>query len=144
MDCPLRAPNADGGAGADRLAVVTKAGLMGLETNSGPHGFTGILFAYASCAANNGQSMAGLTVNSVFYNVTTVIAMLAWRYGLAALALALAGRFAAQRRLPITARTLPCDTPTFGALVFSTILLVGGLCFFSALALGPLAEFLRR
>jgi K+-transporting ATPase ATPase A chain len=92
--------------------------------------------------ANNGLTMAGLNANSVFYNVTTTIAMLAGRYGLAALALALAGRFAAQRRLPTTAGTLPCDTPTFGALVFGTILLGGALCFLPALALGAVVEFL--
>jgi len=126
------------------VAVVTRGGLGGLTTNTGPHGFTEILFAYASCMANNGQAMAGLNANSVFYNLTTVAAMLAGRYGLAAMALALAGRFAAQRRLPITAGTLPNDTPTFGALVFGTILLLGGLCFFPALALGPIVEFLQR
>jgi K+-transporting ATPase ATPase A chain len=126
------------------IAVVTKAGLAGLGTNSGPRGFTEILFAYASSMANNGQAMAGLNANSVFYNVTTTIAMLAGRYGLAALALALAGRFAAQRRVPATSGTLPSDTPAFGALVFATILVLGGLCFFPALALGPILESLRR
>jgi len=126
------------------IAVITNAGRAGLVTNTGPRGFTEILFAYASCMANNGQAMAGLSVNSVFYNVTTAIAMLAGRYGLAALALALAGRFATQRRLPITAGTIPDDTPTFGALVFGTILLGGALSFLPALALGPIVEFLRR
>ena len=126
------------------IAVITKAGRAGLVTNSGPRGFTEILFAYASCMANNGQTMAGLNVNSVFYSVTTAIAMLAGRYGLAALALALAGRFAARRRLPFTAGTVPDDTPTFGALVFGTILLGGALSFLPALALGPLVEFLRH
>jgi K+-transporting ATPase ATPase A chain len=94
--------------------------------------------------ANNGQTMAGLNANSVFYNATTMIAMLAGRYGLAALALALAGRFAAQRRLPTTAGTLPSDTPTFGALVFGTILLGGALSFLPALALGPIVEFFQH
>ena len=126
------------------IAVVASAGRAGLVINTGPHGFTEILFAYASCMANNGQAMAGLNANSVFYNITTMIAMLAGRFGLAALALALAGRFAAQRRLPTTVGTLPSDTPTFGALVFGTILLVGALCFFPALALGPIVEFLRH
>ncbi len=126
------------------IAIATSAGQAGLVTNSGPRGFTEIIFAYASCMANNGQTMAGLNANSVFYNLTTTIAMLAGRFGLAALALALAGRFAAQRRLPTTAGTLPSDTPTFGALVFGAILLLGGLCFFPALALGPIAEFLRH
>ncbi len=126
------------------IAIASAAGRAGLVTNTGPRGFTEIIFAYASCMANNGQTMAGLNASTVFYNVTTTIAMLAGRYGLAALALALAGRFAAQRRLPTTVGTLPSDTPTFGALVFGTILLLGGLCFFPALALGPLAEFLRH
>ena len=126
------------------IAVAVRAGRAGLVTNTGPHGFTEILFAYASCMANNGQAMAGLNANTVFYNITTVVAMLAGRFGLAALALALAGRFSAQRRLPITAGTFPNDTPTFGALVFGTILLVGALCFFPALALGPIVEFLRH
>jgi len=126
------------------VAVATRAGRAGLVTNTGPHGFSEILFAYASCMANNGQAMAGLNANTVFYNVTTVIAMLAGRFGLAALALALAGRFAAQPRLETTAGTFPNDTPTFGALVFGTIVLVGALCFFPALALGPVVESLRH
>jgi potassium-transporting ATPase potassium-binding subunit len=126
------------------IAAVTSAGTAGLVTNSGPRGFAEILFAYASCMANNGIAMAGLNSNTVFYNVTTTIAMLAGRYGLAALALALAGRFASQPRLPTTPGTLPGDTPTFGALVFGTIVLVGALCFFPALALGPIVEQFQR
>jgi len=126
------------------IAVITSAGRAGLGTNSGPHGFTEILFGYASSMANNGQAMAGLSANSVFYNATTGIAMLAGRYGLAAMALALAGRFAAQRRVPSTAGTLPSDTPTFGGLVFGTILLGGALSFLPALALGTIVEVLRH
>ena len=126
------------------IAVITNAGRAGLVTNFGPHGFTEILFAFASCMANNGQAMAGLNANTVFYNATTAMAMLAGRYGLAALALALAGRFAAQRRLPSTVGTLPSDTPTFGVLVFGTILLGGALSFLPALALGPIVEFLHH
>jgi K+-transporting ATPase ATPase A chain len=94
--------------------------------------------------ANNGLAMAGLNANSVFYNATTTIAMLAGRYGLAALALALAGRFAAKPRLPTTVGTLPSDMPTFGALVFAAVLLVGALRFFPALALGPIVEFFHH
>ena len=122
------------------IAVMARAGLAGLVTNRGAHGLTEILFAYASSMANNGISMAGLNANNVFYNVTTSIAMLAGRYALAALALALAGRFALQRRLPVTTGTLPDDTPTFSAMVFGTILLSGALCFLPALALGPIVE----
>jgi K+-transporting ATPase ATPase A chain len=122
------------------VAVVSDAGLAGLTTNGGSRGFTEIVFAYASCMANNGQNMAGLTGNTVFYNLTTVVAMAAGRFGLAALALALAGRFAAQGRKAPTIGTLPCDTLTFGVLVLGTVVLVGALCFLPALALGPIAE----
>ena len=124
------------------LAAVTNAGRAGLVSNSGPRGFTEIIFAYASSMANNGMNMAGLNANTVFYNVTTIIPMLAGRYGLAALALGFAGEFAAQRRRPITAGSLPSDTPIFAVLVFFTIVLVGALCFLPALALGPIVEFL--
>ena len=124
------------------VALTTNAGRAGLVTNSGTRGFTEVLFAYASCMANNGQNLAGLNANSVFYNVTTAVAMLAGRFGLAALALALAGRFAAQRRWPTTAGTLPSDSAGFGVLVLGTILLVGAVCFLPALALGPIAEAL--
>jgi K+-transporting ATPase ATPase A chain len=121
-------------------AVVSDAGRAGLVTNGGPRGFTEILFAYASCLANNGQTMAGLNANSVFYNLTTAIAMAVGRFGLAALALALAGRLAAQGRKQVTVGSLPCDTLTFGVLVLGTVVLVGALCFLPALALGPVAE----
>jgi K+-transporting ATPase ATPase A chain len=126
------------------LAIATKAGTAGLVTNSGPRGFTEVLFAYASCMANNGQTMAGLNANNVFYNLTTIVAMIVGRYGTAALALTLAGRVADQRRLPITAGTFPCDTLGFAALVIGTIILLGALSFFPALALGPIAEFLQH
>jgi K+-transporting ATPase ATPase A chain len=126
------------------LALSMNAGRAGLVTNGGARGFTEVLFAYASSMANNGQNMAGLNANSVFYNVTTAIAMLAGRYGLAALAMALAGRFAAQRRWPTTMGTLPSDSVMFGVLLLGTILLVGALSFLPALALGPIAEALQR
>jgi K+-transporting ATPase ATPase A chain len=125
------------------LAAATDAGRAGLATNDGPHGFTEILFAYASCMANNGQNLAGLSANTVFYNLTTVLAMAAGRFGLAALALLLAGRFAAQGRKEPTTGTLPCDTVTFGVLVLGTVVLLGALCFLPALALGPIAEQLQ-
>ncbi len=124
-------------------AVATDAGRAGLVTNGGSRGFTEVLFAYASCMANNGQTMAGLNANSPFYNLTTAVAMAAGRFGLAALALALAGRFAAQVRKPETIGSMPCDTPTFGVLVLGSVVLVGALCFLPALVLGPIAEHLH-
>lgn len=124
-------------------ALVTDAGRAGLATNGGSRGFTEILFAYASCMANNGQTMAGLNANSFFYNLTTLVAMLAGRLGTAALALLLAGRFAAQGRKQATIGTLPCDTPTFAALILGAVLLLGALSFLPALALGPIAEHLQ-
>ena len=127
------------------LAVVTKAGCAGLTTNAGAHGFTEILFAYASAFANNGQSMAGLSANNIFYNITTIVAMLMGRYVLTVLALALAGRFAiASRRAP-SRGAVPTDGMTFGVLLTGTALLVGALNFLPALAIGPIAEhFLMR
>jgi potassium-transporting ATPase potassium-binding subunit len=126
------------------LAIATNAGRAGLVTNGGTRGFTEVIFAYASSMANNGQNMAGLNANSVFYNLTTAVAMLVGRFGLAAVALALAGRFAAQRRWPTTSGTLPSDSATFGVLVFGTVLLVGALSFLPVLALGPIAEALQH
>jgi potassium-transporting ATPase potassium-binding subunit len=125
------------------LAVATPVGKAGLTTNGGPHGFSEILFAYSSCLANNGQNMAGLDANNLFYNLTTMIAMFVGRFGLAALALNVAGHFAAQGRKPAGAGTLPCDTVSFGVLVLATVLLLGALCFLPALALGPIVEHLQ-
>jgi potassium-transporting ATPase potassium-binding subunit len=122
------------------LAVASKWGLAGLTTNSGPHGFTEIFYAYTSCLANNGQSFAGLSANSPFYNITTAFAMMIGRFGLAIPALALAGLFAGQRRRPVTAGTLPTDTLSFSVLLIGTALIVGGLSYYAALALGPIIE----
>jgi K+-transporting ATPase ATPase A chain len=125
------------------LAVATDAGRGGLTTNDGPRAFTEVVFAYASCQANNGQAMAGLNTNAPFYNLTTAVAMLAGRFGLGVLALLLAGRLAAQGRREANVGSLSGDTPTFGVLVLGTLVLVGAVCFLPALALGPLAEHLR-
>jgi potassium-transporting ATPase potassium-binding subunit len=124
------------------LALTTKAGLAGLTTNTGPHGFSEVLVAYATSMANNGQSFAGLTANTPFYNITTAIAMTAGRYWLAIPALALAGRFAAQGRRSESSGTLPTDTPLFGGLVIAAMLIIGGLSYFPALAMGPIVEHL--
>jgi len=126
------------------IAVRVPAGLAGLTTNTGPHGYTEILFAFASCFANNGQSFAGLSANSLFYNVATAVAMMMGRFGLAVPALALAGRFGAQGRRPATAGTLPTDSLLFGFVVIATALVVGALCYLPALCLGPIAEQFRN
>jgi potassium-transporting ATPase potassium-binding subunit len=124
------------------LALSTKAGLAGLTTNTGPHGFSEVLVAYATTMANNGQSFAGLNANTAFYNITTAIAMTAGRYWLAIPALALAGRFAAQGHRAASSGTLPTDTPLFGGLVVAAMLIIGGLSYFPALAMGPIVEHL--
>jgi K+-transporting ATPase ATPase A chain len=124
------------------LAVVTDAGKLGLTLNTGAHGYTQILFAYASAAANNGLTMASLNANSDFYNLTTAGAMLVGRFVLAGLALAVAGLFAAQSRRPSTYATLPTASWTFAAMLVGVIAVVGGLSYFVALSLGPIAEHL--
>ena len=120
-----------------------RAGLAGLVTNKGAHGFTEILFAYASANANNGQNFAGLNANSPFYNLTTAITMLVGRFGLAIPALALAGLFAVQQPTPETAGTLPTNSLSFAVLLIATALIVSALSYFPALALGPILEQLH-
>jgi K+-transporting ATPase ATPase A chain len=125
------------------IAIRAPSGLAGLTVNSGAHGFTEILVAFASCFANNGQTFAGLAANSLFYNVTTAIVMMVGRFGLAVPVLALAGRFAAQGRRPQTAGTLPTDSFLFALVLVATAMVVGALTYFPALCLGPIAEHLR-
>jgi len=126
------------------VAVLTTAGRAAVGLNPGARGFTEILFAYASCMANNGLTLAGLDANNVFYNTTTVVAMLAGRYGLATLALIAAGKFAAQRRAAASSGTLPVDSLMFGALLLGTIVLAGALSYLPALAMGPIIESLQH
>jgi K+-transporting ATPase ATPase A chain len=125
------------------LAVVSSAGLAGLTTNSGPHGLTEVLYAYTSSFSNNGQTFAGLSANSPFYNISTVIVMLLGRFGLAIPALALAQRFALQPHREITKGTLPTDTIMFGAIIVGTALIVVALTYLPAIALGPIVEHLQ-
>jgi K+-transporting ATPase ATPase A chain len=124
------------------IAVTTKAGLAGLTTNTGPHGFTEIVFNYATCLANNGQNFAGLNGNTLFYNISTAIVMMVGRFGLAIPALCLAGLFARQVRVPANAGAVRTDSFTFGILLLSTALIVMALSFFPALTLGPALEHL--
>lgn len=123
------------------LAVATKAGCAGLTTNASAHGFTEILFAYASAFANNGQTMAGLSANNIFYNITTIVGMLTGRYVPAVLALALAGRFAKASRRPPSRGAMPSDGVTFAVLLTGTALFVGALNFLPAIAMGPIVEY---
>ena len=124
------------------LAVVSQDGLAGLTTNTGPHGFTGIFYAYTSSMANNGQNFAGLSANSPFYNITLALAMMVGRFGPGIIALALAGRFAIDMRRPPSPGTLPTDSLLFAVLVIGTILIIGALSYFPALAMGPIVEHL--
>jgi potassium-transporting ATPase potassium-binding subunit len=122
------------------IAVSTRAGLSGLITNGGPHGFTGILFAYASCFANNGQGFAGLSTNTPFYNLTTALAMMAGRFALAIPALAFAACFARQRNTPSSSGTLPTHSFLFGILLTACLITMVALSYLPALALGPILE----
>ena len=122
------------------IAVSTKAGLAGLTIYGGPHGFTGILFAYTSCFANNGQSFASLSANTPFYNLTTALAMMVGRFGLAIPALAFADLFGRQRSTPSSSGTLPTHSLSFGALLTTCLITMVALSYLPALALGPILE----
>ena len=122
------------------LALATNAGRAGLTTNQGAHGFSEILYAYTSAFTNNGQNFAGLSANTPFYNISLAIAMIVGRFGLGILALALAGHLAAQGRKAPSVGTIPTDGLLFATLTIGTLLVVGGLSYFPALAMGPIIE----
>ncbi|MCX4391521.1 potassium-transporting ATPase subunit KdpA [Streptomyces sp. NBC_01767] len=111
--------------------------------NSGPHGFSEVLYAFASAANNNGSAFAGLSANTVWYNTTLGVVMLVGRFLPMVFVLALAGSLAEQQPVPVTAGTLPTHRPQFVGLLTAVILIVVGLTYFPALALGPLAEGLH-
>jgi len=125
------------------IAVSTHAGLSGLTTNSGPHGFTEILFGYTSCFANNGQTFAGLNANTPFYNLTTALAMMVGRFGLAIPALALAALFGRQRNTPATSGTLPTHSIVFALLLTACLIVMVAVSYLPSLALGPILERLQ-
>ncbi len=108
--------------------------------NAGPHGLTEILYAYSSAAGNNGSAFAGLTANTPWYNTTLGIAMLLGRFAYVVPVMAIAGSLAAKTRASATAGTFPTDGPLFVGLLIGVILILGGLQFFPALALGPIVE----
>ena len=108
--------------------------------NAGPHGFSEVLYAFTSVAANNGSAFAGLSGNTMFYNVALAIGMLIGRFFVIVPALAIAGSLAAKKIVPASAGTFPTTGGLFVGLLVGVILIVGGLTFFPALALGPVVE----
>src|SRR5471032_2074476 len=123
------------------IAVVYPTAVASMA-NAGPHGFTEVLYAYTSQTGNNGSAFAGLTGNTLFYNVTGAIAMLIGRFWMIIPAMAIAGSLAAKKTVPASAGTFPTTGGLFVGLVVGVILIVGGLTFFPALALGPIVEHL--
>ncbi|MFF4449833.1 potassium-transporting ATPase subunit KdpA [Streptomyces sp. NPDC001502] len=122
---------------AAAMALPTPGNSM---TNSGAHGFSEILYAYTSGANNNGSAFAGLNADTQWFNSTIGIAMLLGRFLPMVFVLALAGSLAEQKPVPETAGTLRTDKPLYAGLLVGTILIITGLTYFPALALGPLAE----
>jgi potassium-transporting ATPase potassium-binding subunit len=121
------------------VAVLTAAGKAGV-LNPGAHGFSEILYAFTSAGNNNGSAFGGLTATSVFYNVSTALAMFIGRFWPIMAALAIAGSLAAKKRVPVTEGTMPTHGPLFVALLLGSILLIGVLTYVPALALGPIVE----
>ncbi|WP_332681330.1 potassium-transporting ATPase subunit KdpA [Bosea sp. (in: a-proteobacteria)] len=125
--------------GFSAVAAVLPVALEGL-LNKGPRGLSEILYAYSSAAGNNGSAFAGLTANAPWWNTTLGIAMLLGRFAYVVPVLAMAGAIAAKPKLQPTAGTLPADSPLFVGLLLGIVLILGGLQYFPALALGPIVE----
>ncbi|UDL88381.1 potassium-transporting ATPase subunit KdpA [Mesorhizobium sp. PAMC28654] len=123
------------------IAVVLPSGVAAMG-NAGPHGFSEVLYAYTSAAANNGSAFGGLSGNTPWYNITLGIGMLMGRFLVIIPALAIAGSLAAKKTVPASAGTFPTDGPLFVGLLVGVIVIVGGLTFFPALAVGPIVEHL--
>jgi len=117
--------------------VPTAVAAMG---NPGPHGFTEVLYAYTSQTGNNGSAFAGLSGNTLFYNLTGAVAMFVGRFWMIIPTMAIAGSLAAKKTVPASVGTFPTTGGLFVGLVVGVIVIVGGLTFFPALALGPLVE----
>ncbi len=122
-------------------AAVSQTGVSSV-LNPGPHGLSEILYAFTSAAGNNGSAFAGLTTNTVFYNVTMGLAMIIGRFGIIVPVLALAGSMVEKKVAPAGPGTFQTTGPLFTVLLIGTILIVGALTFFPALALGPIVEHL--
>jgi K+-transporting ATPase ATPase A chain len=124
------------------VSALNANALAGLG-NSGPHGFSEILYAYVSTAANNGSAFGGLTTNTNWYNLTLALNMLAGRFLMKVPMLALAGNLALKKSVPPSSGTFPVNTTLFTVLLVSVVLIVGALTFFPALSLGPILEHLQ-
>ncbi|WP_320054495.1 potassium-transporting ATPase subunit KdpA [uncultured Acetobacteroides sp.] len=123
------------------IAVSLPEGLSSLN-NSGPHGFSEILYAFTSAAGNNGSAFGGLNANTPFYNIMIGVGMLIGRFGIIIPVMAIAGNLAQKKITPPSAGTFKTDNILFAGLLICVILIVGGLTFFPALALGPIVEHL--
>jgi K+-transporting ATPase ATPase A chain len=123
------------------IAIATKAGSSSIS-NAGPHGLTQILYAYTSSTGNNGSAFAGLNANTLWYNITTGIAMFLGRFFTVIPVLAIAGSLAAKKHVPQSLGTFPVTGPLFTVLLICVIVIVGALTFFPALSLGPILEHL--
>jgi K+-transporting ATPase ATPase A chain len=123
------------------VAVVLPSAVASMA-NAGPHGFTEVLYAFTSATGNNGSAFAGLSGNTFFYNVTLASSMFVGRFFMIVPAMALAGSLAGKKSIPPSAGTLPTTGGLFVGLVVGVILIIGGLTFFPALALGPIVEHL--
>ena len=113
-------------------------------SNGGYHGFTTMLYEYVSSAAGNGSGFEGLGDNTPFWNLSTGLVMLLGRYISIVATLAIGGTFLTRQYVPPTGGVLPTDSYTFGFLIFAVIVIIGALCFFPALAIGPIAEYLTQ
>jgi potassium-transporting ATPase potassium-binding subunit len=123
------------------VAVVLPSAAASMA-NAGPHGFTEVLYAYTSATGNNGSAFAGLSGNTFFYNLTLASSMFVGRFFMIIPAMAMAGSLAGKKSIPPSAGTLPTTGGLFVGLVVGVILIIGGLTFFPALALGPIVEHL--
>jgi len=121
------------------VAMVVPSAVAAMN-NPGPHGFTEVLYAYTSQTGNNGSAFAGLSANTLFYNLTGAVAMGVGRFWMIIPTMVIAGSLAAKKSIPPSAGTFPTTGGLFVGLVVGVIVIVGGLTFFPALALGPIVE----
>jgi len=127
--------------GWSAVAVVYPTAVASMA-NAGPHGFSEVLYAFTSQTANNGSAFGGLTGNTLFYNTAGAVAMFVGRFWMIIPAMAIAGSLAAKKTVPASTGTFPTTGGLFVGLIIGVVIIVGGLTFFPALALGPIAEHL--